>query len=110
MFVGAFVLGMLLTPPDIISQIMLAIPIWLLFELGLFMADRFAKPADNEDESHSIASPATATATAAASTAASADTVGNIDIVDEASDYEPLSDEEMDDELDQIEQDEEPGP
>jgi len=36
--VAAFVLGMLLTPPDVISQILLALPIWLLFELGLLMA------------------------------------------------------------------------
>lgn len=37
----AFILGMLLTPPDVISQIMLAIPIWLLFEIGmLFTKDR----------------------------------------------------------------------
>lgn len=36
--VGAFVLGMLLTPPDIISQTLLALPIWLLFELGLVCA------------------------------------------------------------------------
>lgn len=34
--VGAFVIGMLLTPPDIISQTLLALPVWLLFELGLF--------------------------------------------------------------------------
>lgn len=33
--VGAFVMGMLMTPPDVLSQIMLAIPIWILFELGL---------------------------------------------------------------------------
>lgn len=33
--VGAFVIGMLLTPPDIISQTLLALPVWLLFELGL---------------------------------------------------------------------------
>ena len=36
--VGAFVIGMLLTPPDVISQILLAIPVWLLFELGLLMS------------------------------------------------------------------------
>ena len=35
---GAFVLGMLMTPPDIFSQIMLAIPVCLLFEVGLFFA------------------------------------------------------------------------
>lgn len=34
----AFIMGMILTPPDVISQILLAIPIWLLFELGLFLA------------------------------------------------------------------------
>jgi len=34
--VGAFVMGMLLTPPDMISQTLLAIPIWLLFEVGVF--------------------------------------------------------------------------
>lgn len=34
--VGCFVFGMLLTPPDIISQSLLAIPMWLLFELGVF--------------------------------------------------------------------------
>lgn len=35
-FVLCFVLGMLLTPPDIISQTLLAIPMWLLFEVGVF--------------------------------------------------------------------------
>ena len=33
--VAAFVVGMLLTPPDVISQVLLAIPVWFLFELGL---------------------------------------------------------------------------
>jgi len=36
--VGAFALGMLLTPPDVISQTLLALPMWLLFELGLLMS------------------------------------------------------------------------
>lgn len=40
-FVGAFVLGAILTPPDIISQILLAIPVYFLFELGLFFSQRF---------------------------------------------------------------------
>jgi len=39
--VGAFVVGMLLTPPDVVSQIMLAIPMWLLFELGLIFSRFF---------------------------------------------------------------------
>lgn len=37
---GAFVLGMLMTPPDIFSQVMLAVPVCLLFEVGLFFARR----------------------------------------------------------------------
>ncbi len=41
--VGAFVLGAVLTPPDVISQVMLAVPIYLLFELGLWIARRFEK-------------------------------------------------------------------
>ncbi len=36
--VGAFALGMLLTPPDIISQTLLAIPMWLLFEVGILFS------------------------------------------------------------------------
>lgn len=36
--VGAFIIGMVMTPPDVISQLMLAIPIWLLFELGLVLS------------------------------------------------------------------------
>lgn len=35
---GALVIGMLLTPPDVISQVMLALPMWLLFEAGLFFS------------------------------------------------------------------------
>jgi sec-independent protein translocase protein TatC len=36
--VGAFALGMLLTPPDVISQTLLALPMWLLFEVGILMS------------------------------------------------------------------------
>ena len=36
--VGAFVIGMLLTPPDVISQVLLALPVWVLFEGGLIAA------------------------------------------------------------------------
>jgi sec-independent protein translocase protein TatC len=42
-FLGAFVVGMLLTPPDIISQTVLAIPVYLLYELGIIMS-RLFKP------------------------------------------------------------------
>ena len=37
-FLGAFVMGMLLTPPDVISQTLLAIPVYLLFEAGIIMS------------------------------------------------------------------------
>ena len=37
----AFFMGMLLTPPDVISQVLLAIPIWLLFEVGLIFSKYF---------------------------------------------------------------------
>ncbi len=36
--VGCFIFGMLLTPPDIISQVLLAIPMWILFEVGIIFA------------------------------------------------------------------------
>ena len=57
--VGCFALGMLLTPPDIFSQSLLALPMWLLFEVGLFFSARIdtrrqqrqqADEDDNEDE------------------------------------------------------------
>lgn len=49
--VGAFVLGMLLTPPDVISQTLLAIPMWMLFELGLLLAKPVNKPETaNQDQ------------------------------------------------------------
>lgn len=41
--VGAFVIGMLLTPPDIISQTLLAVPMWLLFEIGLLVGGYVVK-------------------------------------------------------------------
>jgi len=46
--VGAFVIGMLLTPPDIISQSMLAIPMLILYELGILIASLNKKNNENE--------------------------------------------------------------
>jgi sec-independent protein translocase protein TatC len=42
-FLMAFVFGMLLTPPDIISQTLLAVPVYILYELGIIMSRVFAK-------------------------------------------------------------------
>ncbi|MDY3123252.1 MAG: Sec-independent protein translocase subunit TatC [[Actinobacillus] rossii] len=47
--VAAFVIGMLLTPPDIFSQTLLAVPMCLLFELGVMCA-RFYTPKENNQE------------------------------------------------------------
>jgi len=84
--VGAFILGMLLTPPDIISQVLLALPIWVLFEAGLIASkiifkDREQEADDDEDLDDEMA-------------AAS------------VPDHQPLTDAEMEAELDQAEADE----
>jgi sec-independent protein translocase protein TatC len=46
--VGAFVIGAVFTPPDVISQLMLAVPLWVLYELGILVASMMSKqkPAD----------------------------------------------------------------
>ena len=50
-----FVVGMLLTPPDVISQTLLAIPMWMLFEVGVFFARFYVrKDADAEEEQDSV--------------------------------------------------------
>lgn len=41
--VGAFIIAAVVTPPDVVSQLALAIPMWMLFELGLFVAPIFVK-------------------------------------------------------------------
>lgn len=56
--VGAFVVGMLLTPPDVFSQTLLAVPMYLLFELGIVLSQfyvgkwgrrNFINPEDKAD-------------------------------------------------------------
>jgi sec-independent protein translocase protein TatC len=85
--VGAFIIGMFLTPPDVISQVLLALPMWVLFEAGLIASAIIFKDREQEDEEE------------------------DDDIEDEtglatASDNHPLTDEEMEAELDQAEADE----
>ena len=46
----AFVIGMLMTPPDVISQTLLAVPMWLLFELGLLVARIVHKKAEMDNQ------------------------------------------------------------
>jgi sec-independent protein translocase protein TatC len=88
--VGAFILGMLLTPPDIISQVLLALPILILFEAGLIASKMIFKDreqdSDDEDDEEEDEDGDTAVAP--------------------VSDHQPLTDEEMEAELDQAETDE----
>jgi len=78
--VGVFVIGMLLTPPDIISQSLLAIPMWMLFEIGL-LASKIVQKKKKAREGEA----------------------GE----DEDDDYEPLSEDEMDEELDRMDMEDE---
>ena len=52
--IGCFVVGMILTPPDIFSQTLLAVPMWLLFEVGILagslIRSRRGQPDEEEDE------------------------------------------------------------
>ncbi|MHB1677083.1 MAG: twin-arginine translocase subunit TatC [Sulfuriferula sp.] len=65
--VGAFVVGAIFTPPDMVSQTMLAVPLWLLYEIGIIVASMVSRPAPVSD------------------------------------DYQPLSEAEMENELDKTE-------
>ena len=78
--VAAFVIGGVLTPPDVISQTLLAVPVWMLFELGLFFSSWFLSRK------------------------------GDIPGGDDGGDaYKPLTESEMDAELDRIDADEDKG-
>ena len=48
--VGAFAIGMLLTPPDVISQTLLALPMWILYELGIIFSRILIPEKTPEDE------------------------------------------------------------
>jgi sec-independent protein translocase protein TatC len=47
--VAAFIVGMMLTPPDVISQTLLAVPMLILFEVGLLFARFYTKPEEVEE-------------------------------------------------------------
>lgn len=49
--VGAFVIGAIFTPPDVVSQILLALPLWLLYELGIVLARFVTRPVPASDYS-----------------------------------------------------------
>ena len=47
-FLGAFIVGMLVTPPDVISQTLLAVPVYLLYECGILLS-KVLKNKNNEE-------------------------------------------------------------
>lgn len=115
--VAAFVIGMILTPPDIISQVLLAIPMWILFESGVIasryiFADRLKKEAEEaareEQEAKEDARQEKESNMAGAAAAAGGGAfVDDYEVVNDPADgsheeYEPLTEEEMDAELDRI--------
>jgi len=139
--VGAFVFGMLLTPPDVISQTLLAVPMWILFELGLIFSRWYtkdktaAKVSDKESAEGKTEENAGADAGVAAAVAGNgeriepsfSDTHESSEEVDDSTEdnaygdlngedddsnesghqeFEPLTEEEMDAELDRIEAEE----
>ncbi len=148
--VAAFVIGMFLTPPDVISQTLLAMPMWVLFEFGVFFSAAFVKKKESEEdreeedqdepdndeaayedrmnEENSIhpapsSAPVTATAATGASTEfetpesgalkselqgadSSTETTSEQVANSFPDDYKPLSDEEMEAELDRMEAEE----
>ena len=108
--VGAFVIGMVLTPPDIISQTLLALPMWVLFELGVIFSRFFVREQEEDEEVEEEESSAESVA-ASAATAHTDQSVSSDPFVPEASAdedrYVPLTEDEMEAELDRIEAEEE---
>lgn len=99
--VGAFIIGMLLTPPDVISQTMLALPMWVLFEIGLVVSRILLRTrgASGDDGGGGDGAPVVAGGMAA--TAAAATSGMRTDVDTEV--FKPLDDREMEDEFDRIE-------
>lgn len=52
--VGVFVVGMLLTPPDVISQSLLAVPMWFLFEVGVIIGSFYSRKSEKEEEHQEV--------------------------------------------------------
>jgi len=121
--VGAFGLGMLLTPPDVISQTLLALPMWILFEVGVIFSRFFVRQKEEIQAEHAGADLAVATAGAGSGSGAASparpaapadDVIPGFDGdpsagADQPLDpdrFVPLTEEELDAELDLIEAEE----
>jgi sec-independent protein translocase protein TatC len=101
--VGAFVLGMLLTPPDVISQTLLALPVWLLFEVGVFFSRAFVRRRRDDDEPADTDEPAPEPSGGGDAPPKADGPQGEFDDPDA---FYAMSDEEMEAELDRIEAEE----
>ncbi len=97
--VGVFVIGMLLTPPDVISQTLLALPMWVLFEAGIIFSRFFVRQREDDEEEdeedHSIVKAPAGASVATPPVHTQAD--------EPEEDFKPLTDEEMEAELDRVE-------
>ena len=84
--VCAFILGMILTPPDVISQVLLAVPVWILFECGVIASAMIFREKlerqEAEEQEYEADNPT------------------------DDSDYSPLSDDEMEAELNRADEEE----
>ena len=91
--VGAFIVGMILSPPDIFSQTLLAVPMWLLFEVGVLVSRIILRrKAQREQQVMAAANPVAESAPVAAAAVAT------------DANFRPLTPDEMDAELDRIAQ------
>ncbi|MTW19525.1 twin-arginine translocase subunit TatC [Allochromatium palmeri] len=102
--VAAFVIGMFLTPPDMISQTLLAVPMWLLFELGILLSRLMLKDRRAADDT-----PDGPPAGAAPKPLPGAPSAGDVDVgrelspgFDDRDRWHPMTDAEMEAELDLI--------
>ncbi len=91
--VGAFIIGMILSPPDVFSQTLLAVPMWLLFEVGVFVSRIIVRR--KQEREHSAAPTDSPVPKPAAGSAAT--------VTGDAS-FRPLTPDEMDAELASIAQ------
>jgi len=109
--VAAFIIGMFLTPPDVISQTLLALPMWLLFEIGVFFSATLAskkQAEEGEDAAASESVDAEENSAPQAATAAAASTKTATEQPPQyPDDFVPLSDAEMEAELNRLDEDDE---
>lgn len=110
--VGSFFIGMLLTPPDIISQTLLAIPVWLLFELGIIFSRIIGKrkaQQEKDEESSTEQESSTNQESSTDQKSSTSNEKSSTETAEPDNDeprYQPMTDKEMEAELDAIEREE----